>query len=277
MPAPLTTVVIATRDRRDRVVDTVGRLLALPDRPPVIVVDDASTDGTADAVRALDGDVRVVALADSHGPAPRTVGAREARTPFVAFSDDDSWWAPGALDLAADCFATHPRLALLAARILVGADERLDPTSAVMARSPLPADPDLPGPSVLGFLACGAIVRRDAFLAVGGFHPRFGIGGEEQLLAIDLAAAGGGLAYVGDVVAHHVPEAASWSPERSTTISRNDLWTTWMRRSLPVAARATREAGSRQVSAAALGLPWILRERRPVPDELERRLALLEG
>jgi hypothetical protein len=50
-------------------------------------------------------------------------------------------------------------------------------------RSPLPRQPDLPGPPVLGFVACGAVVRRSAYLAVGGFSPVVFFLGEETLLA----------------------------------------------------------------------------------------------
>jgi hypothetical protein len=42
------------------------------------------------------------------------------------------------------------------------------------------AAPDLPGPSVLGFLACSAIVRRSAFLDVGGFDDILFFVGEES-------------------------------------------------------------------------------------------------
>jgi GT2 family glycosyltransferase len=81
-----------------------------------------------------------------------------------------------------------------------------------MADSPLQPADDLPGPPLLGFIACGAVVRRDAFLEVGGFDARLGVGGEEELLALDLAARGWGLAYVDEVVAHHYP-----SPSRVKT------------------------------------------------------------
>jgi N-acetylglucosaminyl-diphospho-decaprenol L-rhamnosyltransferase len=60
----------------------------------------------------------------------------------------------------------------VAARILVGPEERTDPVTALMADSPLPRAEDAPGPSVLGFLACSAVLRREAFLQVGGgFSP----------------------------------------------------------------------------------------------------------
>ncbi|HEX5740335.1 MAG TPA: glycosyltransferase family A protein, partial [Pilimelia sp.] len=81
------TVVVATRNRRD----TLLRSLA-HHRVPVVVVDNASTDGTAPAVRAAYPDVCVVPLDRNAGAAARTVGAKLACTPYVAFADDDSYW-----------------------------------------------------------------------------------------------------------------------------------------------------------------------------------------
>jgi hypothetical protein len=191
--SPLPTIVLATRDRRQRLLATRAHLHALPERPPVVVVDNGST-------RA----------------------------------------------------------------------------------SPLPSQLPLPGPPVLGFLACGAVARRSAVLACGGFHSRYGFGGEEHLLAVDMAAAGWGLAYVDDVVAHHEPARGprSWQGVHEL---RNRLWSTWLRRPLPRAARITMELiadgdgrGLPAMVAAMQGLPWVLRKRRVVPEHVERCLRLLE-
>jgi N-acetylglucosaminyl-diphospho-decaprenol L-rhamnosyltransferase len=260
------TIVIATRDRRERLLATLDRLEALEEKPPIVVVDDGSGDGTAEAVKR-----RGVKLIRNPGGSPRTRGVEAAETPLVAFTDDDSWWEPGALTRAAEHFAAHPRLALVAARIIVEPEGRLDPTCAQMRDGPLPGSP---GPGVLGFLACGAVARRDAVLAAGGFHPRFGFGGEEEVLALDLAAAGWDLVYADDVVAHHEPERGP-RPHRHSRERRNRLWSAWLRRPLPRALMLTL-AHARAVPAAARGLPWVLRERRPLPPDVERRVRLLE-
>jgi N-acetylglucosaminyl-diphospho-decaprenol L-rhamnosyltransferase len=282
-PAPVA-VVIATRNRGPELLGTLARLGALHEQPPIVVVDNGSTDGTCELVRAHYPAVRVVGLRCNCGGAARTVGARLVDSPYVAFSDDDSWWAPGALTRAADLLDRHPRLAVLAARVLVGPDQRLDPACDLMAHSPLPSAPDLPGPPVLGFVACGAVVRRAAFLEVGGFDVRLGVGGEEELLAVDLAARGWGLAYVDEVVAYHHPSPSRDPSGRRRVQLRNALWSAWLRRPLGGAARRTAHLAALAmhqpgawvgVLLAMRGLPWVLRERRPVDHELEAALRTL--
>jgi GT2 family glycosyltransferase len=133
-------VVIATRNRRERLLTTLDRLAELPECPPIVVVDNGSEDGTPAAAQQRHPSVGVVALRHNLGAAARTIGARAVGTPLVAFSDDDSWWAPGALARAEATFAQQPRLGLLAARVLVGEDERLDPTCRLMRSGRLQSD-----------------------------------------------------------------------------------------------------------------------------------------
>jgi GT2 family glycosyltransferase len=273
-PPPEIGVVIATRDRRDSLLRTLSEIQRLPERPPTVVVDNASADGSAAAVASSFPAVELVELERNRGAFARNLGAARLRTPFVAFSDDDSWWEPGALALAAATLRRHAAVGLLAARILVGEERRLDSVSALMAG---PAPAGLPGPRVDGFLACAAVVRRDAFLAAGGFCERFLIGAEEALLAIDLRAAGWELCYAAEVTAVHEPHRANRG-DRPWLRLRNDLWTSWLR--LPagralgdtaaLARAAIRDAAARRalVSAAA-GLPWALTARRVPPSGVE--------
>jgi GT2 family glycosyltransferase len=283
---PAVGVVVATRDRREALLGSLGRLTALPGPPPVVVVDNGSSDGTPAAVRAAFPRVEVIEAGANLGTGARNLGVDALDTPVVAFADDDSWWAADALGRLAAAFAAGPRLGLVAARVLVGPDERLDPTCEAMRASPLPADPELPGPRVLGFVACGSAVRRDAFLAVGGFEQRLGLMGEEELLALDLAAAGWELCYLDDVVAHHHPLTSHDRSGRRALQERNRLWSLWLRRPLRVAvgetgrvlARAPGDAVARRalVSAAA-GAGWVSRARRPLPPGVERDVRRLEA
>ncbi|MCU1499220.1 MAG: glycosyl transferase family 2 [Acidimicrobiales bacterium] len=297
-PTPLrwlVTVVIATRDRGDQLQGTLHRLLDGPDgidRPAVIVVDNASSDDTVAATRANHPEVLVVVLDRNEGAAARNIGAATAATAVVAFNDDDSWWAPGALRQAAALFAAHPRLGLLAARVQVGPDGRVDPLSEQMAHSPLvDRDPGggastLPGRPVLGFLACAAVVRRSAFLEVGGFSRTIFFLGEEALVAMDLAAGGWAVRYLDGLTVHHHPRASGRVPEwRLVQQRRNALLTMWLRRPATQAWRATADlAGqarsdpvARAALLAALGAaPAARSQRRVVPVAVEADLRRLE-
>ncbi|MFZ0188980.1 MAG: glycosyltransferase [Streptosporangiaceae bacterium] len=221
------TVVIATRNRREELLRTLGRLTALPEQPPVIMVDNGSADGSAEAAARRFPRVEVVALARNAGAAARNAGVRRARTPYVAFSDDDSWWQPGALRRAAAALDADPRLGLVAARTLVGPGCEPDPVNQAMAASPLREGG---GAAVLGFLACACVVRKAAFVGVGGFSELLFFVGEERLLAYDLAAAGWGRRYRPEVVACHHPSPLRPDPGRRRRAElRNAVLIAWLR------------------------------------------------
>jgi N-acetylglucosaminyl-diphospho-decaprenol L-rhamnosyltransferase len=284
-PDPRVAVVVASRNRRELLLRTLPRHLALPERPRIVVVDNASTDGAADAVDALPG-VELIRLERNLGGAARNVGLRAVQAPYVGLSDDDSWWRPGGLRRAADLLDRHPRLAVVNARILVGAERRLDAVCGEMARHVLPTVGDQPGHPLLSFIACGVVVRRRAVLELGGFSERFGIGGEEELLGWDLAGAGWLMSYVPEIVAYHHPPPNDGRPERRERAVRNALWVTWLRRPARTAVERTVDvlhrctcdsATARGVARALPGLPWVLRERRVSPPDVEAMLRLLEA
>lgn len=280
------TVVIATRNRRDDLCRTLKFLTALPERPPIVVVDNGSRDGTPEAVRRSFPDAEVITLRRNRGAWARNVGVRRARTPYVALSDDDSWWEPGALDRAVNVLEASPRVGLIAGATVVEPESEPDPLNAVMAASPL-ARGGLPGPRVLGFLGCAAVARRDAYLAVGGYSRLLFIGGEEALLAYDLAARGWAISYLPDVVVHHWPSAARDARRRRAQEIRNALLVAWMRRPaghalgqtarLAAAVRRDRDpVATRALAETVLKLPSALARRRPLPAPVEADIRLLE-
>jgi GT2 family glycosyltransferase len=281
-----TTVVIATRNRSVELARTLRELRALRPAPPIIVLDNDSTDDTRARVAEFPG-VRLVRLPHNAGAAARNAGVALAATPFVAFSDDDSWWAPDALPRAEALLTRHPGVGLLAARTLVGPAQRPDPVNELMAASPLGREPDLPGPSVLGFLACAAVVRVRAFRQVGGFSSLLHFGAEEKLLSYDLAARGWALCYVDELCAHHHPSAVrSTASGRRRLEQRNNTLIVWMRRPVRTGVgaaaallrRALADPGAVAALAGALRrLPAALRRREPLPERVESSIRLLEN
>jgi GT2 family glycosyltransferase len=226
--------------------------------------------------------VAIIRLDSNHGAQARNFGVAAATTRYVAFADDDSWWAPGALPLAAAILDDHPRVALLAGRILLGEEQEEDPLCRTLAGSPLPGGEGLPGKRILGFASCGAVVRRTAFLQAGGFDPVVFFMGEETRLALDLAAADWELCYVPEVVTYHHPSPARDRPARHRLVVRNELLTAVMRRPWSTARRtlwrALRSGGdSRKAVLTALPrLPAAVAARRRVPPHVEARMRLLE-
>jgi GT2 family glycosyltransferase len=279
-------VVMITHNRRAEALRSVGRLCALPERPRIVVIDNGSSDGTASALRSRHPDVDVVASPANLGAVGRNVGVRRLRTPYVAFCDDDTWWDPGSLTRAADVLDAHPSVAALTARILVEPGGAEDPIVPELRSSPVPARPGLPGPALSSFLAGASVLRRDAFLACGGFSPRLRLGGEEELLAVDLATAGWELCYLESLTVHHHASRLRDPTGRRRAGLRNTLWFTWLRRPVPAALRRTvtlaltvpRDRTSLRAFGDALrGARWVFAERRPVPPAVEARLASLDG
>lgn len=289
-PPPRLAVVMITWNRREEAVRAVGRLLDLPEAPPVVVVDNGSTDATVPALRARFGSsprLSLIALPYNAGALGRNAGVAAAGTDYVAFCDDDTWWEPGSLARAVQVLDAHPDVAVVTATIRVQPGDREDPIVAELRDSPVTgARPGLPGPALGSFLAGASVVRREAFTAVGGFSARLWLGGEEELLAADLASAGWELCYLEPLVVHHRASPVRESSLRRRHGIRNTLWFTLLRRPWPAVARRlgvlARTVPRDRTTAlgvldAVRGLPWVLRERRPLRPAVEARFEALEA
>jgi GT2 family glycosyltransferase len=287
---PLTSFVIATRDRAQELCSVLNRLLDTSDCP-IIVVDNASRDDSVQAATRISarsaGRLTVIPLNRNEGAVARNIGVAQSATPYVAFCDDDSWWAQDATSVAEGIFEKCPTVAVLAARTVMWPQQRDDPFVAQLAHSPLGRRPDLPGPSILGFQSCSALVRKSAFEAVGGFSPILHFRGEESLLAWDLAAGGWDLCFCPELVAYHQPsETRSPSSVQHARVVRNTMLAACLRRSAGRCASATAAlawsathdaAHARALVEALAALPAVLRGRRRLPDSVERSLRKLES
>jgi N-acetylglucosaminyl-diphospho-decaprenol L-rhamnosyltransferase len=280
------TIVVVTRNRVDTLLWTLGKLTSLPQNPPIIVVDNASTDGTPDRVKAAFPAVTVLALDQNKWCAARNEGVMLAKTSLIAFCDDDSFWQPEALSKAITYFRKYPHLGVLAGKILIGEAEELDSVCLAMQNSPLTDSRPLPGPPVLGFVCCAVVMRREAFLSIGGFDSRFAIAGEERMFSVDMRTKGWSLAYADDMVAHHYPSSLRNVAQRTQHITRDTLWYYWLRRPAYYAMRHTllilKQIGKdinvrKGFLAAVKAAPGILFDREVIPQPVEEQILKIES
>lgn len=186
------TVVIAAFDAATTI-DAALASVAAQDRPAdaVVVVDDASSDATAELARRWCDrlPLTVVALAANSGPAvARDVGVRAATTELVALLDSDDYWLPDHLSTMTDVWERVGGV--------VSADAiRWAPGTAVAGATfghllPIPA-PERQLEALLdrNFLFMGTLMDRARYERVGGFRPRFR-GTEDWDLWIRMARAG---------------------------------------------------------------------------------------
>ena len=173
MPAnsqPLVSVVIAAYNTEAYIGEALESVLCQDWRPfEVIVVDDGSTDGTADVVKSFEP-VRYIRQENAGPAAARNTAIAAAVGDFIAVSDSDDLVAPGRLSLQAHYLIDHPEV-----DAVLGRQEWLN------APAGLPRDGvygDLAGVPVGG----SAMFRRAALLAVGGYDSSFWLGEDTDLL-----------------------------------------------------------------------------------------------
>lgn len=107
-------VIISTYNRAGLVTRAVrSALAAVAFDDEVIIVDDASTDNTAEALAPFGNRIRYFRMERNGGAgAARNRGVREARSPLVAFLDSDDEWSQDRLALGRAVLDAFPEVVL---------------------------------------------------------------------------------------------------------------------------------------------------------------------
>src|SRR5688572_5803311 len=203
------TFLIAAYNRRDVLLNTLRQLRRCglpPESFETILVDNASTDGTAEAVTAAFPEVLLIREKVNCGACAKNAGLPLARGRFVVFLDDDSYPLPGSVARMVRHFEADPSLgaAVFDVQLPDGSGE----CSAY--------------PNV--FIGCGTGFRRRALAQVGGLPDDFFMQAEEYDLSLRLLAAGWDVRRFDDLHVAHLKTPTARKSTRTTRLDvRNNL------------------------------------------------------
>ncbi len=178
VPEVLVSVIVCTRNGRARIGRCLQALAGLLDqRHEVLVVDDGSSDGTADFVATAFPQVRLLRLQPGGLSAARNAGAAAARGDIFAFTDDDCEPDIEWLERLRRVFAER--------RFAAVGGPNLPPRPRSWREAVVCAAPGAPSHVLLDdeeaehLPGCNLAVTRDAFAAIGGFDPVFHTAGDD--------------------------------------------------------------------------------------------------
>lgn len=224
-PKPDVSVVIVTYNSAECIEPCVNSLLRQEGASlEIIVVDNASTDQTVEVVGRLGPSVRLLANPDNRGFGQGcNLGFSLCRGRFVFFLNPDAWLEQAdALSRLCRTMEQNPRWGLAGTRV-TESDGATECPPALRYPDQHRVNRDfshLPG-SIAWVFGASMFIRREVFVAVGGFDPGFFLTSEETDLCLRIRQKGWEIGYVGEVTARHLGSAS----ERG-----NDPYDTWFRR-----------------------------------------------
>lgn len=206
-PEPMVSVIICTRDGEDRIASCLSAVTNMRGGGfEIIVVDDGSTDATAEIVAKNFPQARLLRLEPSGLSAARNAGAEAARGEILAFTDDDC--EPD------EEWVSRLRPIFKDGNFAAAGGPNLPPKARGWEEAVVVASPGAPSHVMLDDVeaehlpGCNLAVTRAAFFAIGGFDPQFWTAGDDVDFCWRLRDAGFRLGFV--------PGAFVWHRRRTT-------------------------------------------------------------
>lgn len=161
----LVSVIIPAHNSQRYVLATLDSILVQKHRPlEIVVVDDGSTDSTAQIVRGYAPEIRLIEQQQRGHPAARNTGICAAGGEFLGFLDHDDLWSQEKLERQIASFERNPDLDLVFGHI----QNFFTPEMPLEERERI-AVPLQPLP---GLLQGAMLARRGAFDRVGLFNEK---------------------------------------------------------------------------------------------------------
>jgi glycosyltransferase involved in cell wall biosynthesis len=186
---PRVSVIIPTYNRATLVSQAINSALSQT-RPPdeVLVVDDGSTDNTAEVVTRLAGPIRYLRKTNGGVSSARNVAIAQATGDVLFFLDSDDYWESTWLSLALEIFASRPECGAVCSNIKFVDDHGVLLRTSEGER--LLVDGHIPLPKLFRKslpMGSNLAVRSNVFEKIGGFDESLTTG-EDVDIGIRIAA-----------------------------------------------------------------------------------------
>lgn len=222
-------VVMLSFNRRDDVAEGVGEILSQGhDDLEIIVVDNGSSDGTADMVRERFPRVRLIALEKNIGVAAYNTGFEAAEGDYIVVLDDDSFPEKNAVPRMIAAFEKDPQLGVVAFDVRHYDEFKRNRESGAGDVLPAVEEGAQSSRYQLAFNGCGVGIRRSVIQEVGGYPGEFFLYWNEQDLSIRVLDAGYRIRWFTDIVSYHKYSPVNRESQRAPFYyTRNLLWLIW--------------------------------------------------
>jgi glycosyltransferase involved in cell wall biosynthesis len=200
-PLPVITAVIPTYNNAAFIQQAVASINAQT-RPvdEIIIVDDGSTDNTAEIVNDLEGDIRYLRQGNQGPSAARNNGVQAAHGDMIAFLDADDQWTPEKIEHQLAVMQQYEQLVMVAGDMAeINLQDEVIVPSVLGKHSMHEVFTDLAGAPVqnalsllmkINFIPTGTVlVKRSTLLDAGGFNADIRYGEDLELWA-RIAASG---------------------------------------------------------------------------------------
>ena len=237
LEAPLVSVIVVSHNTRDDLLRCLGSLASVGMPLEIVVVDNASSDGSAEAVAERFPRVRVIHNGDNAGfGRANNQGLAATRAPLVLLLNSDAELRPGCLETLASLLRDRARLGIVAPRTLeadgavqVSFGPDLTPlrewkqrrlvhgvkqrrSGALRAAAEAAAREHEPA----WVSASCLLARREALAAVGGFDEGYFLYEEDADLCRRVRQAGWAVLFTPAAEAvHHLGRSVARDPERA--------------------------------------------------------------
>jgi GT2 family glycosyltransferase len=204
--------VIVNYNRKDELLLTISKtkdiIRTVDHQFEIIIVDNASVDGSVDAVRSQHPDVVLIANEENIGAPAWNIGFAKAKGEYFIILDDDSHMESGLQD-ALDYLDTNSNVAILACSITGG----LFGTSHWVDMS-----------DTIGFIGCGYFFRKKVYDEIGGYADWIFLYNNEWELGMRILAAGYKLKYFATCKVTHRASPLNRTTKRLKVFSiRNEM------------------------------------------------------